>query len=148
MNEVLWFLANYGLWNLYVFVLAIAQGFWLMSSFNGSIPGWTGSPIEQLVMYALTVVLVTSLIPGLPVLVVGLIAWRVLMRVVRHPRLSAASVIVGMTALVAALLGEAARPEYAALVLLLAMPFAFVLRLPRTSAGIPNRLSAGTGRRL
>jgi hypothetical protein len=150
MSEVSWFLANYGLLNLYVFVLAIGQGLWLMSSFNGAIPGWTGSPIEQLVMYALAVVLYTSVVLGFPVLVVGLVAWRALIRVVGNPRSSAAVVIVGMTASVTAFLGQTTRPEHVVLGLLLAMPFAAVLRLPRTStqSGLPTRLSTGARRRL
>jgi hypothetical protein len=60
-SEVSWFLSNYCLMNLYVFVLAIGQALWLMATFEGTIPGWTGSPLEQVAWYAIAVVLFTSL---------------------------------------------------------------------------------------
>jgi hypothetical protein len=129
-GELLWFLANYGLLNFYVLILAIGQGAVLMASWGGTIPGWTGSPIEQLVSYGLTFVLFTSAVIGVPILAVSLVVWRALLRLAGPPRLWAAIVIAITTVVVAALLGD--RPtEYVLLVLGLMLPFAAVVRLPQ-----------------
>jgi hypothetical protein len=130
-GELLWFLTNYGLLNFYVFILAIGQGLVLVATWGGSIPGWTDSPIEQLVSYGLTFVLFTSAVIGLPILAVSLVVWRALIQLAGHPRLWAAFVIAVTTAVLAALLGDHSRPEYVLLVLGLMLPFAAVVRLPQ-----------------
>ena len=133
-SEVSWLLGNYCRMNLYVFILAIGQGLWLMATYEGTIPGWTGSPFEQIAWYSIAVVLFTSMIPGVPFLVAGLLAWRALIHVAGHPRGSAAVVIVALAAVLAAALGDSAPPATVALVAALALPFAVVVRLPPSSS--------------
>jgi hypothetical protein len=108
-----------------------------MASWNGTIPGWSGSPIEQVVSYALTFVLFTSAVLGVPILAIALVAWRALLQLGGHPRLWAFIVIGATTSVLAALLGDRARLEYVLWVLGLMVPFAAVVRLPQDrSAGI------------
>lgn len=136
-EELSWFLANYGLLNLYVFILAIGQGLVLMASWGGAIPGWTGSPIEQLASYGLSVMLFTSAVIGVPILAISLVAWRAVFRLAGHPRLWAVMVICITTAVLATLFGDHARTEYVLLVLCLMLPFAAIVRLPRkVSSGV------------
>jgi hypothetical protein len=125
-----WFLVNDALLNVYVFVLSAVQGvIHLVSSSDGTIPGWSGSPIEQVVSFAATGVLFLSLVSGIPVLVVALAAWVLTIRIVGHPRLTAylvASVIV----VGAAVLIERTEPFYLAIVLAMAFGYATIVREP------------------
>jgi hypothetical protein len=86
--EVRWFLANYALWLLVFFVLAVAQGLTFMAtSSDGLIPGWDGPPAAQLLGYGLLVVVFFPLIIGVPVLIGSLLLWRLVIRFVGRPRL-------------------------------------------------------------
>jgi hypothetical protein len=87
-----WFLVNYVLLNALGFVLGLGQGAMLLASASacdGSIPGWTGSPVEQLFWYAVAVVFYVPLILGIPLLAIALIPWRIAIRIAGHPRLAA-----------------------------------------------------------
>jgi hypothetical protein len=51
--EARWFLVNYALLNAYCFIVSAVQGVvHLAWSSDGTIPGWSGSPIEQVFWYA------------------------------------------------------------------------------------------------
>ena len=81
---------NYVLLNALGFVLGLGQGAMILASASdGSIPGWTGSPVEQLFWYAVAVVFYVPLILGIPLLAMALIPWRIAIRIAGHPRLAA-----------------------------------------------------------
>jgi len=86
--EARWFLVNYLLLNAVCFVFAVLDGLVLMATYGGSIPGWDGSPVQQLLFYALTFVMFLPFVFGIPVLLVALLAWRLAIRL-GHPRLTA-----------------------------------------------------------
>lgn len=95
-----WFLLNYCLLNAVGFALGIVYGKVLLeTSTVGSITGWSGSPVEQVIWYAVGVVLFLPLTLGLPALVVTSAAWRASIALVGHPRVAAygiaGTVIVG-----------------------------------------------------
>lgn len=133
-SEVRWFLANYASLNAVGVVFGVVQGIVLLASYGGTIPGYGGSPGEQVFWYAIGVVFFTTLILGIPVLVVAMVAWRLAIRVVGHPRLTAylvATVMVVGTALVI----ERTEPLYLAIVLVVVLAYATIVRLPpRVSA--------------
>ncbi len=129
--EVRWFLANYALLLAVWFVLAVLQGIALMAtSPDGSIPGWSGPPVVQLLNYGLGVVLFIPLILGIPPLVVTLLVWRLAIRLVGHPRLTAyllAAIAVLATALLVPHTSPIAVAFWAALP---AFAYATILRRP------------------
>lgn len=127
-REVRWFLVNYLLLNAYVFVLSAVQGVVLLASY-GSIPGWSGSPIEQVFWYAVAGVFFVAAFYGIPVLVVGLLAWRLAIRLWGHARLTAYLVATTLV-LAAALRIERTEPFYLAIVLVAALGYATIVRSP------------------
>jgi hypothetical protein len=129
-REVRWFLVNYVLLNAYVFVLSAGQGAVILaSSPDGSIPGWSGSPIEQVLWYAVGSVFYTALLFGIPLLLVGLFAWWLATHVVGHQRLTAYLVAIVM-AVAAGLLIARTEPLVWAMVLVAALGFATIVREP------------------
>src|SRR5205814_5660055 len=72
------------------FAISAGQGtILLLASPDGSIPGWGGTPIEQLFWYALGGALLVVVPFGIPVLAIALFAWRLIVRTIGRPRLSA-----------------------------------------------------------
>lgn len=144
-REARWFSGNYLLLNAYVFVLSTIQGVVLLaSSSDGSIPGWSGSPIEQVFWYAVGSMFFLTVVYGIPMLLVALLAWRVAIRLLGHPRLTAyllATVLIGA----AALRIERTEPSYLALVLVAALGYATIVLLPGStsprSAGLRSAAS-------
>jgi hypothetical protein len=127
--EARWFVVNYALLNAYCFVFAVLDGLVLMATYGGSIPGWDGSPVQQLLFYALTFVMFLPLVFGIPVLVVALLAWRLMVHLVGHPRLTA--YLVGVLMLIAAaILIERTEPIYLGIVLVAVLGYATIVRLP------------------
>lgn len=145
-REIRWFFVNYGLLNAYVFVLFAVQGVVLLtSSSDGSIPGWSGSLIEQVFLYAVGGVFFTTVFFGIPVLLVALLAWRLAIRFVGHPRLTA-YLLATFLVVAAALRIERTEPFYLAIVLVAALGFATIVRLPGSASLPPPAISsAGTG---
>lgn len=144
-REAPWFLANYLLLNAYVFVLSAVQGVVLLtSSSDGSIPGWSGSPIEQVFWYAVGSMFFVTMLYGIPVLLVALLAWRLAIRLVGHPRLTA-YLVATVLVVAAALRIERTAPFYLAIVLMAALGYATIVRLPGSaSPPQPAVGSAGT----
>jgi hypothetical protein len=129
-REVRWFLANYVLLNGYVFVLFAVQGVALLAlSSGGTIPGWSGSPIEQVFWYAVGSVFYTAVFFGIPSLLVALLAWRLVTRLVGHPQLTAYFVATVM-AVAAAVLIERTEPLVPAILLAAALGYATIVREP------------------
>lgn len=142
-GEVRWFFVNYLLLNLYVFVLSAIQGVILFASY-GSVPGWPGSPIEQVFWYAVGSVFYTAVFFGIPVLLVALLAWRLAIRLVGHPRLTA-YLVASVLVVAAAIRIERTEPFYLAIVLVAALGFAMIVRAPGSdSIPPPTVSSAGT----
>jgi hypothetical protein len=131
--EARWFLANYALLNVFCFLFGVLIGLVLMASSGGSIPGWNGPPLEQLLFYGLSFVVFLSLVFGVPVLLIGLLAWRLAIRLVGHPRLSAGVVATAM-AVGAAIVVERTEPLYLAMVLAAGLGYATIVRLPPSAA--------------
>ena len=134
--EVRWFLVNYALLNAYFFVFAMLNGLVLMASYGGSIPGWDGSPVQQLLFHALTFVMFFPLVFGIPVLLVALLVWRLAIRLVGHPRLSA-YVVATVLVVAAAIRMERTEPLYLAIVLVAVLGYATIVRLPPRPATSP-----------
>jgi hypothetical protein len=141
-REVRWFLANYALLNAYVFVLSAVQGVVLLASRDGSIPGWPGSPIEQVFWYSVSGVFMVAVFYGVPVLLVFLLPWRLAIRLVGHPRLTAYLVVTVMV-LAAALLIQRTEPFYLAIVLVAALGYATIVRAPGSASVPPPVISSG-----
>ncbi|MBA2443803.1 MAG: hypothetical protein H0V49_00495 [Nocardioidaceae bacterium] len=131
--EARWFLVNYLLLNAVCFVFAVLDGLVLMATYGGSIPGWDGSPVQQLLFYALTFVMFLPFVFGIPVLLVALLAWRLAIRLVGHPRLTAYLVATIMVVW-AAILIERTEPLYLAIVLVAVLAYATIVRLPPRAA--------------
>jgi hypothetical protein len=127
-RDVRWFLANYVLLNAYVLVLSAIQGVILFASY-GSVPGWPGSPIEQVFWYSIGTVFYSAVFFGIPVLLLALPAWRLAIHLVGHPRLTA-YVVATLLVVGAALLIERTEPFYLALVLVAALGYATIVREP------------------
>lgn len=143
-REVRWFFVNYLLLNAYVFVLSAIQGVILFALY-GSVPGWPGSPIEQVFWYAVGSVFYTAVFFGIPVLLVALLTWRLAIRFVGHPRLTA-YIVTTFLVVAAALRIERTEPFYLAIVLVAALGFATIVRLPGSASLPPPAVSsAGTG---
>lgn len=88
--EVRWFLANYMLLNAVWFVIGLVLGGVLIAtSADGTIAGSSRSAIEQVFWFAVGVVVFLPLIAGLPLLAMGLLVWRALIRLIGRPRLAA-----------------------------------------------------------
>jgi predicted neutral ceramidase superfamily lipid hydrolase len=139
-REARWFLVNYVLLNAYVFVLSAIQGVVLLtSSSDGSIPGWPGSPIEQVFWYSVSGVFMVAVFYWIPVLLVVLLAWRLAIRLVGHPRLTA-YLVTTLLVVAAALRIERTEPFYLAIVLMAALGFATIVRAP-THTSSPDRPS-------
>ena len=139
-----WFVVNYMLLNAYAFVLFAVQGAVLFtSSSDGSIPCWSGSPIEQVFWYAVGSVFFTTLFLGIPVLLVALLAWRLAIRLVSHPRLTA-YLVAAFLVVAAAHRIERTEPFYLAIVLVAALGHAAIVRLPN-SAALPPPASSSVG---
>lgn len=144
MRDVRWFLVNYLLLNAYVFALFAVQGVVLFASY-GSVPGWSGSPIEQVVSYAGGSLFYTAAFLGIPVLLVALLAWRLAVRLVGHPRVTV-YLLATVFVVAAAILFERTEPFYLAIVLVAALGYAAIVRLPDSAALPPPAVSsAGTG---
>ena len=143
MRDVRWFLVNYLLLNAYVFALFAVQGVVLFASY-GSVPGWSGSPIEQVVSYAGGSLFYTAAFLGIPVLLVALLAWRLAVRLVGHPRVT---VYPWRPSLLSRQrFFERTEPFYLAIVLVAALGYAAIVRLPDSAALPPPAVSsAGTG---
>jgi hypothetical protein len=127
--EARWFVVNYALLNAYCFVFAVLNGLVLMAAYGGSIPGWDGSPIQQLLFYALTFVMFLPLVFGIPVLVVALLAWGLAIHLVGHPRLTA-YVVGALMVIAAAIIIERTEPVYLGIVLVAVLGYATIVRLP------------------
>lgn len=127
--EARWFDVNYALMNAYCFIFAVLNGLVLMATYGGSIPGWDGSPVQQLLFYALTFVMFLPLVFGIPVLVVALLAWRLAIHLVGRPRLTA-YVVGGLMVIAAAILIERTEPVYLGIVLVAVLGYATIVRLP------------------
>jgi hypothetical protein len=129
--EVRWVLANYVLLNEVYFVVGAVQGTVLLaSSTDGTIPGWSGSPIEQVFWYAIAGVFFLSLFFGIPVLAAALLAWRVAIRVVGHPRLTA-YIVAAVMVLAATVLIPRTNGLYISLFAVApALVYATIVRLP------------------
>jgi hypothetical protein len=134
--EVRWFFVNYALLNALGFVVGVVWGAVLLAaSPYGSIPGWTGLPIEQVFWYGVAVVFYVPLVFGIPLLCVALLAWRAAIRVAGHPR-SSAYLVAAVNVLAAAILIPRTSPIVIAL--LVAAPlftYATIVRRPPTVAG-------------
>jgi hypothetical protein len=125
-----WFLRNYGLLNAVGLALGIVHGTVLLAtSTDGSIPGWTGSPVEQVIWYAIAVVVVLPLTLGLPALILLSAFWRAVIACIGHARFAALG-IAAITVTSGALLiprlnlGEIALPAVAVIA------FAMLVRPP------------------
>lgn len=127
-REVRWFFVNYVLLNVYVFALSALQGVVLLAS-RGEIAGWPGSPIEQVFWFSVAGVFFVGLFIGIPVLLVGLLVWRLAIGLLGHPRLTA-YLTATVLAVPAALLSERTEPFYLAIVLLAALGYATIVRAP------------------
>lgn len=127
-REVRWFLMNYLLLNAYVFILSFIQGVIFVASY-GSVPGWPGSPIEQVFWYSVSGVFMVAVFYGVPVLLVFLLTWRLAIRLVGHPRLTAYLVVTAVV-VAAALLIQRTEPFYLAIVLVAALGYATIARAP------------------
>ena len=127
--EVRWFLVNYALLNAYCFIFAVLDGLVLMATNGGSIPGWDGSRVQQLLFNALTFVMFLPLVFGIPVLLVTLLAWRLAIRLVGRPRLTAC-VVATVLVIAAAIRIERTEPLNLAIVLVAVLGFATIVRLP------------------
>lgn len=139
-REVRWFFVNYLLLNAYVFVLSAIQGVILFAS-NGSVPGWPGSPIEQVFWYAVGSVFYTAVFFGIPVLLVALLTWRLAIRLVGHPRVSAYLVATALVVAAALRIGRT-EPFYLAIVLLAALGYATIVRAPGGPSVAMRRVAA------
>jgi hypothetical protein len=129
-RDVRWFLANYLLLNAYVFVLYAAHGVVLFtSSSDATIAGWSGSAIEQVFWYSIGTVFYSAVFFGIPVLLVALLAWRLAIRLVGHPRLTAC-VVATLLVVAAALLIERTQAFYLVLVLVAALGYATIVGEP------------------
>lgn len=122
---------NYALLNVLCFILGLGQAALLRaSSSDGSIPGWTGSPIEQAFWFAVAGVFSLTLIFGIPLLVPALVAWRIGIRIAGRPRLIA--LVEGAVITVAAAI-LIPRTTVLSIVLWVAVPlfaYAAIVRLP------------------
>ncbi len=129
--EVRWFLANYALWILVFFALGVTQGLaFMVTSPDGSIPGWNGSPIAQLLGYGLLVVVFFPLVIGLPVLIGSLALWRLLARIVGRPRLTAYVVAAVVAGAMIVMTRDSPIESIVLLEVLPAFLYATVVRLP------------------
>lgn len=123
-------LTNYCLLNAIGFALGAVQGTALLArSSDGSIPGWAGSQVDQVLWYAVAVVVFLPLTFGIPVLAVTSLAWRIAIELFGHARVAAygiATVVVvgGAWAVPRADLGELALASVAV------FAFATVVRQP------------------
>jgi hypothetical protein len=82
-----------------------------------------------LLFYALTFVMFLPLVFGIPVLLVALFAWRLAIRLLGRPRLTA--YLVGAVLVAAAAVRiERTEPLYLAIVLVAVLGFATIVRLP------------------
>lgn len=128
--ELRWFLSNYLLLNVLGFVIGVAQGILLLvSSTDGSIPGQAGPLAVQVLWHAVSVVFFLPLFLGVPTLIVGLLAWRLAIRLVGSPRLAA---YVGATfmVLLGAMLFPRDEPMVIGVWLTVALAYASIARLP------------------
>jgi hypothetical protein len=132
---------NYLLLNAYVFVLSVIQGVVLFASY-GSVPGWPGSPIEQVFWYSVSGVFMVAVFYGVPVLLVVLPTWRLATRLVGHPRVTAYLVVTVMV-VAAALLIQRTEPFYLAIVLVAALGYATIVRAPGSASVPPPAISSG-----
>lgn len=134
--EARWFLVNYVLLNAVGFAFGVAAGIvTISSSADGSIPGYRGAPVEQVLWFAVGAVLVGPLVFGVPLLAAYLVIWRLLIRAVPRPRVTALLIAGVVVVLVAALVP---RTNVQAILLAVAAPvftYAAIVRPPkRTSA--------------
>jgi hypothetical protein len=127
--EVRWFLVNYALLNAYCFALGVIQGIVLLASYAGTIPGYGGSQVEQIFWYAIGVVFYWPLVFGIPVLLVALLVWRLAIRLVGRPRLTA-YLVATVLVVAAAIRIERTEPPYLAIVLVAVLGYATIVRLP------------------
>lgn len=127
--EARWFIANYLLLNAVAFAFFVVLGIVVQASFGGTIPGYGGSPIEQIFWHAVGGLFLLTLPLGIPALAVTLTAWRLATRLVGHSRLTA--YLVGtLVVLIAAYLIERTEPLYLAIVLVAVLGYATIVRLP------------------
>lgn len=102
-REGRWLLTNYVLLNAVGLAMGIVHSTVVVAtSPDGSIPGWTGSPVEQVIEYAVAVVVFLPLTFGLPALIVLSVAWRGASARVGHQRIAAygiAAIAIGSGAL-------------------------------------------------
>lgn len=120
------------------FVVGFAQGAAILF-LEGSIPGWSGPPIEQVLWHAVAVVVFLTLTFGLPALAVALLGWRLAIRAFGHPR-PTAFVIAGLAVVAAAFLIP--RTDAIHIVFLVGVPalvFAAIVREPPAESGSPKR---------
>lgn len=133
-REARWFLLNYVLLNAYAFALSAVHGVVLFtSSSDGSIPGWSGSPIEQVFWYAVGSMFFLTAFYGIPVLLTALLAWRLAIRLLGHPRLTA-YLVATVLVVAGALRIEWTEPFYLAIVLMAALGYAAMVRLPGSAS--------------
>lgn len=131
ISEARWFLANYLLLNLVGFAFGLAAGIVLIiSSADGSIPGYAGSTIEQAFWFGVGAVFFGPLLLGVPVLAVCLLTWRLLIRVVGRPRLTAFLVAAVVIVLVAALVPRTSLPVILFFVAAPVFAYAAIARQP------------------
>jgi hypothetical protein len=137
-REGRWVSGNYALLNAVGLALGIVHGTVLMAtSTDGSIPGWTGSPVEQVIWYAVEVVVFLPLIFGLPALILLSAVWRAAIAFVGHPRIAAYGI--AAVAVVSGLL-LIPRPDFGEMALAAAavIAFATIVRPPVARPGEPR----------
>jgi hypothetical protein len=120
-TEFVWFGRNYLLLNGVAFFGWLAYGAFLVSK-DGSIPGFGGTPIEQVFWFAFGSVAFTTAIIGVPILAIALVLWRLVVRVSGHPR-AVAFAGAGLASIVAIVV---ANPQGIVIALLAAVLPAFV----------------------
>lgn len=113
----------------------------ITSSSDGSIPGWSGSPTEQVFWYSVGNVFFVTVFYGIPVLLVALLTWRLAIRFVGHPRLTA-HLVATFLVVAAALLIERTEPFYLAIVLVAALGYATIVREPGSASLSPSAVSS------
>jgi hypothetical protein len=86
--EFRWFLINYALLNAVWFLVGLVWGT-VLAIASADFVGSYGSPLEAVFWWAVAVVFYLPLIFGIPVLGAALLIWRIAIRLVGHPRLTA-----------------------------------------------------------
>ena len=143
-SEVRWFLSNYAIVILGVFMFGLVQGgSMIAASTDGSLAGWSGPAVEQVFWWAVGIVVFGPLVLGIPVLVVSLVIWRLLTRALGHSRRSAFLVAAIGVLFAVTFIPRADMQNIVLFVVVPAFTFAAVARppVPTNGVGSPHRVA-------